>query len=58
MQGFTPPPQATGEKGSELLFEQLQNGFVEIFYRKAIRRGGKNGVIPGDSAQNAFRFTQ
>lgn len=44
-------------KGLKLLFEQHQNRFVEFFNRKILRRGSEDGVIPGDSAQNTFRFT-
>ncbi len=31
---------------------------VQIFHRKTARRRGKDGVIPGDTAKNAFRFAQ
>ena len=44
-------------KDLKLLFEQHQNRFVKFFNRKIFRGGSKDGVIPGDSAQNAFRFT-
>lgn len=60
--GEDSPRRTRGEEDArgggrlQLLFEQNQNGVVEILHGKAAGRGSKDGVIPGDSAENAFRF--
>ena len=56
--GFFPVAFNDGEKGLQLLFEQFQNGFVQIFHRKAIRGSGENGVVTGNGPEDAFRFPQ
>jgi hypothetical protein len=49
---------AGGIERLKLLFEQNEDSFVKLFDRKAVRRGGENGIVTGNGTQNTFRFAQ
>ncbi len=47
-----------GAEGLKFLFEQHQDGIMQLLYAKGTRRSDKNGVIACNGAENAFRFAQ
>ncbi len=57
-EGKIPLFEEEGTRGSEFLFEQHEDRFVQLFHRKTVGRRGENGVVTGDGAENTFRLAQ